>query len=71
MLDSLSDNRSVRSSLLGAASLLVLVAFTLLCQKRPNLSGVESARWGEHCVVGWPIVMPVRGLNGVQGAALR
>jgi cell division protein FtsB len=48
MLDSLSDNRSVRSSLLGAASLLVLVAFTLLCQKRPNLESIESARWGDR-----------------------
>jgi hypothetical protein len=34
LLDTFSDDRSVRSSLLGAASVLVLVAFTLLCDKR-------------------------------------
>ena len=49
LLDSFSDNRSVRTSLLGAASLLVLVAFTLLCEKRPGLEPVETSRWGERC----------------------
>jgi hypothetical protein len=48
-LDSLSDNRSVRSSLLGAASLLVLVAFTLLCENRPGRDPVASGHWGERC----------------------
>jgi hypothetical protein len=48
LLDSLSDNRSVRTSLLGAASLLVLVAFTLLCDKRPTTGPVETSRWGER-----------------------
>jgi len=52
LLDSLSDNRSVRTSLLGAASLLVLVAFTLLCEKRPGHQPVETSRWGERCR-GW------------------
>jgi hypothetical protein len=52
LLDALSDNRTVRTSLLGAASLLVLVAFTLLCEKRPGLEPVESWRWGERCR-GW------------------
>jgi hypothetical protein len=52
LLDSLSDNRSVRTSLLGAASLLVLVAFAMLCEKRPGLEPVESSRWGERCR-GW------------------
>jgi hypothetical protein len=49
LLDSLADNRSVRSSLLGAASLLVLVAFTLLCESRPGREPRESSHWGELC----------------------
>lgn len=49
LLDSLADNRSVRLSLLGAASLLLLVAFTLLCEKRPGLESVESRPWGKRC----------------------
>jgi len=36
LLDTFADDRAVRSSLLGAASFLVLVAFTLLCDKRPR-----------------------------------
>jgi hypothetical protein len=48
-LDSLSDNRLVRSSLLGAASLLVLVAFTLLCEKRPGSDPEKSDQWGPRC----------------------
>jgi hypothetical protein len=52
LLDSLTDNRTVRSSLLSAASLLVLVAFTLLCQKRPDLGSIDSARWRNR-LRGW------------------
>ena len=48
-LDPLSDDRSVRGSLLGAASLLVLVAFTLLCDTRANLVNVDPGRWRARC----------------------
>lgn len=48
LLDSLADNRSVRSSLLGAASLLVLVGFTLLCEKRPGFEAIESSHWAKR-----------------------
>jgi hypothetical protein len=49
LLDSFADNRPVRLSLLGAASLLVLVAFTLLCEKTPGGEPVESIPWGQRC----------------------
>jgi hypothetical protein len=49
MLDSLSDDRSVRGSLLAAASLVVLVAFTLLCDSRPRLRKVDPAAWRARC----------------------
>jgi hypothetical protein len=42
LLDTFSDDRSVRTSLLGAASFLVLVAFTLLCDKRPRCDETEE-----------------------------
>jgi hypothetical protein len=45
LIDTLSDDRSIRASLLGAASLLVLVAFTLLCDTRARLQEVETVRW--------------------------
>jgi len=45
LMDKLSDDRSVRASLLGAASLLVLVSFTFLCDTRPRLSEVDPVRW--------------------------
>ncbi len=43
LLDTFSDDRSVRTSLLGAASFLVLVAFILLCDKRPRGDETEQA----------------------------
>jgi hypothetical protein len=41
LLDTLSDDRSVRASLLGAASLLLLVAFTFLCDTRPRTVAID------------------------------
>jgi hypothetical protein len=48
-LDTLSDDRSVRMSLLGAASLLVLIAFTSLCETRASLVNVDTGRWRARC----------------------
>jgi hypothetical protein len=45
----LSGDRSIRASLLAAASVLVLVAFTLLCEVRPRLADVDPARWRARC----------------------
>jgi hypothetical protein len=49
LIDTLSDDRSIRASLLGAASLLVLVAFTLLCDTRPRLQEIDPVRWRTRC----------------------
>ncbi len=49
LMETLADDRSVRASLLGAASLLVLVAFTFLCDTRPRLREVDAVGWRTRC----------------------
>jgi hypothetical protein len=49
LLDKLADDRSVRSSLLGAVSLLLLVAFTFLCGTRPRWPVNKGIGWRARC----------------------
>jgi len=49
LLDSLTNDRSIRRSLLGAASLLLLVAFTFLCETRPRSREVNRICWRTRC----------------------
>lgn len=49
LVDALADDRSVRGSLLGAASLVVLVAFTFLCDTGPRVRDENPVRWRRRC----------------------
>jgi hypothetical protein len=49
LLDSLSVDRRVRASLLGATCLLVLVAFTFLCDTARPSETVERIAWSVRC----------------------
>jgi hypothetical protein len=49
LLDTLTDDRSVRRSLLGAASLLLLIAFTFLCETRSRSREVNGICWRTRC----------------------
>jgi hypothetical protein len=49
LLDRLTDDGSVRRSLLGAASLLLLVGFTFLCETRPRSRDVNRICWRTRC----------------------
>lgn len=49
LLDTLSVDRRVRSSLLGATCLLVLVAFTFLCNTARPSETVERIAWSARC----------------------
>jgi hypothetical protein len=53
VLDTFSDDRSVRTSLLGAASFLVLVAFTLLCDKQSRFDETADAIGGRSAFRQW------------------
>jgi hypothetical protein len=53
LLETFSDDRSVRTSLLGAASFLVLVAFTVLCDKRSRFDEMEDAAEGRSLFRQW------------------
>jgi hypothetical protein len=49
LLDTFSNDRTLRISLLAAGSFLVLVAFTLLCDKRAPLEQNGGVGWHSRC----------------------
>ncbi len=53
LLATFSDDRLVRASLLGAASFLVLVAFTLLCDKRSRFDETADTFEGRSAFRRW------------------